>query len=108
MAAVLQRSVTSFRRQGSSGLVWDERFFSGEVDLTIMQRPNEEHDKDGKHVGLRQSHSDGSIRMRRCPTRVEGARAPVPPRVTAERLTPSSLKIGGGCGFFGIFSRPRG
>ncbi|KAF3775036.1 hypothetical protein EJ110_NYTH51480 [Nymphaea thermarum] len=30
-AAALQRSAVSFRRQGSSGLVWDDRFLSGEL-----------------------------------------------------------------------------
>ncbi|KAG6510704.1 uncharacterized protein At1g15400-like [Zingiber officinale] len=29
--ATLQRSATTFRRSGSSGLVWNERFFSGEL-----------------------------------------------------------------------------
>ncbi|XP_074569640.1 MAPK kinase substrate protein At1g80180-like [Curcuma longa] len=29
--ASLQRSATTFRRSGSSGLVWNERFFSGEL-----------------------------------------------------------------------------
>ncbi|GMH14282.1 hypothetical protein Nepgr_016123 [Nepenthes gracilis] len=29
--AGLQRSTVSFRRQGSSGLVWDDRFLSGEL-----------------------------------------------------------------------------
>ncbi|KAL7222291.1 hypothetical protein ACSBR1_024073 [Camellia fascicularis] len=32
MMAGLQRSSTSFRRQGSSGLVWDDRFLSGELN----------------------------------------------------------------------------
>ncbi|XP_022979504.1 MAPK kinase substrate protein At1g80180-like [Cucurbita maxima] len=30
----LQRSEISFRRQGSSGLVWDDRFLSGELKQT--------------------------------------------------------------------------
>lgn len=30
--AGLQRSEVSFRRQGSSGLVWDDRFLSGELN----------------------------------------------------------------------------
>ncbi|KAI4381959.1 hypothetical protein MLD38_007974 [Melastoma candidum] len=30
--AGLQRSAVSFRRQGSSGLVWDDRFLSGELN----------------------------------------------------------------------------
>ncbi|CAL9138244.1 unnamed protein product [Musa acuminata var. zebrina] len=34
--AGLQRSVTTFRRSGSSGVVWDERFFSG--DLSRMRK----------------------------------------------------------------------
>ncbi|GAB2269479.1 hypothetical protein Dimus_004396 [Dionaea muscipula] len=31
--AELQRSAVSFRRQGSSGVVWDDRFLSGEFKL---------------------------------------------------------------------------
>lgn len=105
MAAVLQRSVTSFRRQGSSGLVWDERFFSGEVNL-IVEKPYEEEDKYAKQTGLRQSLGDGPVRTMRCPTRV-CPRTPPPPRVVAEPPTPLSPKISGrGCGFWGIFSRP--
>ncbi|ERN04425.1 hypothetical protein AMTRI_Chr03g46690 [Amborella trichopoda] len=31
MTGALQRSSVSFRRQGSSGLIWDDRFLSGEI-----------------------------------------------------------------------------
>ncbi|GMQ06934.1 hypothetical protein CsSME_00051340 [Camellia sinensis var. sinensis] len=30
----LQRSAISFRRQGSSGLVWDDKFLSGKLNQT--------------------------------------------------------------------------
>lgn len=38
--AGLQRSTTSFRRQGSSGLVWDDKLLSGELN----QLENHERD----------------------------------------------------------------
>ncbi|KAK4753932.1 hypothetical protein SAY87_002036 [Trapa incisa] len=107
MAAILQRSVTSFRRQGSSGLVWDERFFTGEVQLVVSKPPVEEHDNacPKRTAALsRQSNSDGSPRMTRYPARVEG------PRITAKPplAPPSPKNIGGGCGFCGILGRPVG
>ncbi|OIT02794.1 PREDICTED: uncharacterized protein At1g15400-like [Nicotiana attenuata] len=33
--AGLQRSAVSFRRQGSSGLIWDDKFLSGELNQHI-------------------------------------------------------------------------
>ncbi|WOL14014.1 hypothetical protein Cni_G22794 [Canna indica] len=41
--AGLQRSATTFRRSGSSGLVWDERLFSG--DLNQMKKEEEAVDQ---------------------------------------------------------------
>ncbi|GAB4850091.1 hypothetical protein Ancab_029390 [Ancistrocladus abbreviatus] len=37
--AGLQRSAVSFRRQGSSGLVWDDRLLSGELTKSKGQEP---------------------------------------------------------------------
>ncbi|KAM7253866.1 hypothetical protein ACFE04_031548 [Oxalis oulophora] len=37
--AGLQRSAVSFRRQGSSGVIWDDRFLSGEL------KKKDEHDR---------------------------------------------------------------
>ncbi|KAG5559420.1 hypothetical protein RHGRI_009082 [Rhododendron griersonianum] len=42
----LQRSVTSYRRSGSSGLVWDEKLYSGE--LKRVPRPKDEVDDQEK------------------------------------------------------------
>ncbi|KAJ4958385.1 hypothetical protein NE237_025496 [Protea cynaroides] len=36
--AGLQRSTISFRRQGSSGLVWDDKVLSGELDQMEKQK----------------------------------------------------------------------
>ncbi|KAJ3694198.1 hypothetical protein LUZ60_009678 [Juncus effusus] len=46
----LQRSTSTFRRSGSSGLVWDERFLSGE----LKQNQNKEEEKEnGRSKELR-------------------------------------------------------
>ncbi|KAI3525118.1 hypothetical protein L2E82_02453 [Cichorium intybus] len=37
--AGLQRSAVSFRRQGSSGLIWDDRFLSGELNRFPEGKP---------------------------------------------------------------------
>ena len=39
--AGLQRSAMSFRRQGSSGLVWDDKLISGELDQKQEQEEQE-------------------------------------------------------------------
>ncbi|KAG8379858.1 hypothetical protein BUALT_Bualt07G0133100 [Buddleja alternifolia] len=38
--AGLQRSQVSFRRQGSSGLVWDDKFVSGEFNQPKEEKTN--------------------------------------------------------------------
>ncbi|KAL1373006.1 hypothetical protein HN51_003034 [Arachis hypogaea] len=38
----LQRSVTSFRRQGSSGSVWDDKFLAGLWDQSQNQKQQDE------------------------------------------------------------------
>ncbi|XP_038984665.1 MAPK kinase substrate protein At1g80180-like [Phoenix dactylifera] len=53
--AGLQRSAQTFRRSGSSGLVWDERFLSG--DLNQMK----EEEEGLEFRELRHSQSVGSI-----------------------------------------------
>ncbi|KAK4428028.1 hypothetical protein Salat_1571800 [Sesamum alatum] len=43
--AGLQRSEVSFRRQGSSGLVWDDKFLSGELNQLANQRKEDKNNK---------------------------------------------------------------
>ncbi|KAJ4707918.1 Plant/F18B13-26 protein [Melia azedarach] len=57
--ATFQRSEVCFRRQGSSGLVWQDRFFSG--DLNKMKPEQEKKAADPRE--LRHCQSDGSIGM---------------------------------------------
>lgn len=58
----LQRSATTFRRSGSSGLVWDERFLAS---LNNEEEKHAEHDEEQKPdlPQLRHSRSVGSIDM---------------------------------------------
>ncbi|XP_057967141.1 uncharacterized protein At1g15400-like [Malania oleifera] len=44
--AGLQRSAVSFRRQGSSGLVWDDKLLSGELNQT---KPKDQDEQEGPH-----------------------------------------------------------
>ncbi|ERN04517.1 hypothetical protein AMTRI_Chr05g71390 [Amborella trichopoda] len=55
--AGLPRSAVSFRRQGSSGLIWDDRLFSGEL------RPSSRQEKPWTDNELRQCKSVGSVGM---------------------------------------------
>lgn len=52
--AALPRSEVSFRRSGSSGLVWDDKYLSGELkpiqtkegeDAADNHKPNKDHDQ---------------------------------------------------------------
>ncbi|GMY34000.1 MAPK kinase substrate protein At1g80180-like [Fagus crenata] len=45
--AGLQRSAISFRRQGSSGLVWDDRLVSGELNQ-VNQKEDQEQGQQGQ------------------------------------------------------------
>ncbi|KAJ7003203.1 hypothetical protein NC653_008445 [Populus alba x Populus x berolinensis] len=42
--AGLQRSAVSFRRQGSSGLVWDDKLISGELNKVNQKQEHEEQE----------------------------------------------------------------
>ena len=55
MMAGLQRSAQTFRRSGSSGLVWDERFLTQEDDAGRRRQPQQPE--------LRHSRSVGSVAM---------------------------------------------
>ncbi|XP_073146893.1 MAPK kinase substrate protein At1g80180-like [Henckelia pumila] len=48
--AGLQRSEVSFRRQGSSGLVWDDKIVSGELNQ-LAQPKQEKNSKETQHQG---------------------------------------------------------
>ncbi|KAG8487808.1 hypothetical protein CXB51_018414 [Gossypium anomalum] len=77
----LQRSTTSFRRQGSSGLIWDDKFLSG--DLNRMKLNNQRS---------RSENGDGNMYRTMM-------------KVAPPSFDPPSPKVSG-CGFCGIFGKP--
>ncbi|KAK9697802.1 hypothetical protein RND81_08G062300 [Saponaria officinalis] len=81
--AGLQRSEISFRRQGSSGLVWDDKLISEELNKSNKPESKSE---------LRRSRSDGGGRRHRV-VKVDQMEDPPSPRVSA-------------CGFCSVFGRP--
>ncbi|XP_030511331.1 MAPK kinase substrate protein At1g80180-like [Rhodamnia argentea] len=91
--AGLQRSAKSFRRQGSSGLVWDDKFSSGDP-LNQTERNHQQADqKVGRHRELRPSQSTGSIHTSHAVKVESPPRDPPSPRVSS-------------CGLCGIFGKP--
>ncbi|MQM09347.1 hypothetical protein Taro_042215 [Colocasia esculenta] len=58
-APVLQRSVDTFRRSGSSGLVWEDRYFLAE-DLSGLPKIRKEGRAEQLMRELRPSHSVGT------------------------------------------------
>ncbi|XP_022145059.1 uncharacterized protein At1g15400 [Momordica charantia] len=100
--AGLQRSAVSFRRQGSSGRVWDDRFFSGELKPTTC------HELLQDDAVLRPSRSVGSVSSSFHRSRSSSAAhrmaviSPSPPPSSAD---PASPKFAG-CGFCRVFGRP--
>jgi len=94
--AGLQRSSQTFRRSGSSGLVWDERLMSQDGN----QREPEDAAMELKE--LRHSRSVGSVGLqrRRNDDNSQGFRT----RRVAPALDPPSPKVPG-CIFCGIFRK---
>ncbi|KAL2929466.1 hypothetical protein RDABS01_034877 [Bienertia sinuspersici] len=92
----LQRSGISFRRQGSSGLVWDDKLIQelnqAEKDGIIA---SEEDQKDHQKPDLRRTKSDGGGARRGTyrTVKVEEAEDPPSPRLSA-------------CGFCSVFGKP--
>ncbi|KAF8026758.1 hypothetical protein BT93_F3283 [Corymbia citriodora subsp. variegata] len=111
--AGLQRSEISFRRQGSSGLVWDDRFLSGEL------RRRDELDQDQEKAAP--GDDPTNVKPSSTPGR---AAAPPPPIETLSRsrstsgaggrgyrtgkvspaIEPPSPKVSA-CGFCGAFGK---
>ncbi|XP_068649400.1 uncharacterized protein At1g15400-like [Aristolochia californica] len=93
----LQRSSVSFRRQGSSGLVWEDRFLSG--DLSQMKKMEEEVE----FRELRPSYSVGSIGMLGRSRSNGGGKAWRTGKVSPA-IDPPSPKVSA-CGFCGVFGK---
>uniref|UniRef100_A0A7C9DS00 MAPK kinase substrate protein n=1 Tax=Opuntia streptacantha TaxID=393608 RepID=A0A7C9DS00_OPUST len=100
--AGLQRSAISFRRQGSSGLVWDDKLLTASGEL-VNPNPGEKSDAISSTADqkvhhqketdqLRRSKSEGGARRAYRSVKVQEAEDPPSPRVA-------------GCGFCGAFRK---
>ncbi|XP_017644229.2 uncharacterized protein At1g15400 [Gossypium arboreum] len=90
MEMKLQRSTTSFRRQGSSGLIWNDKFLSG--DLNLMKKLNTNQGNRGSVALMTRSGSEG-----------HNGRMSV--NAASPTIDPPSPKISG-CGFCGVLGKP--
>ncbi|XP_010250033.1 PREDICTED: uncharacterized protein At1g15400 [Nelumbo nucifera] len=100
--AGLQRSSISFRRQGSSGLVWEDRFLSGELD---QMKQKEEGEQEGAEVReLTKSKSVGSAGIMER-SRSNGGRGYRTGKVSPA-IDPPSPKVSA-CGFCDAFKKPK-
>lgn len=96
--AGLQRSSQTFRRSGSSGLVWDERLMSHDGN----QREPEDAAMESKE--LRHSRSVGSVGLQLQRRRNDDSSQGFRTRHVAPALDPPSPKVPG-CIFCGIFRK---
>ncbi|KAI6681704.1 hypothetical protein NL676_035585 [Syzygium grande] len=101
----LQRSAKSFRRQGSSGLVWDDKFLSGDPSNQTRSNQQQANRKADRHRELRPSQSTGSIDTAhrsqsnsRQPCHAIKVGSPSPPDPPSPRVSH--------CGLCGIFGKP--
>ncbi|KAH7546422.1 hypothetical protein FEM48_Zijuj01G0199200 [Ziziphus jujuba var. spinosa] len=97
--AEFQRSTTSFRRQGSSGLVWDDKFITGELN----QKSDEEADANNKQQQASESTEPTPSGHRSRSS--GGARGYRTVNVSPPTADPPSPKVSG-CGLCGIFGKP--
>jgi len=96
-----QRSVTSFRRQGSSGLVWDDKFIAG---LENQNQNQEAKANNQSPQGQRELQGPGSTaRLER--SRSDGARPYRTVNVAPASIDPPSPKLAT-CGFCSLFRKP--
>ncbi|TKY54882.1 hypothetical protein E2542_SST19296 [Spatholobus suberectus] len=103
----LQRSVTSFRRQGSSGLVWDDKFIAGLKNQNQNQEAKTNQNQQESEVrGQRkmQGQGVGSIATLEH-SRSERACLYWTVNVAPPSIDPPSPKLST-CGFCALFRKP--
>ncbi|KAF8034542.1 hypothetical protein BT93_C0762 [Corymbia citriodora subsp. variegata] len=105
--AGLQRSAKSFRRQGSSGLVWDDKFMS--ADPLNLKKPDHQqaNRKADCHRELRPSQSTGSIDAMAQQSRSNGGQPFRTIKFESPPLDPPSPRVSS-CGLCGFFGKPSG
>ncbi|KAH7855420.1 hypothetical protein Vadar_024638 [Vaccinium darrowii] len=94
----LQRSCTSYRRSGSSGLVWDDKLYSGEIKR--VSRPKDDDDQEKGETKSSVPNRPSQIRTDRDHHNMYRSMKEVRPTID-----PPSPKVSG-CGFCGMFGNP--
>ncbi|KAL8458052.1 hypothetical protein ACS0TY_034970 [Phlomoides rotata] len=97
----LQRSEVSFRRQGSSGLVWDDKFLSGELNRLADQQKLEKANKSQQGGAAAAANSSGAPGLAIERSRSNGGRGYRTGRVP-QALEPPSPRVSA-CGLCGAF-----
>ena len=88
--AGLQRSAVSFRRQGSSGLVWDDKLLSGELGQQPAQPTNQREDHHLLHSGTT-DNSDKQPRQEILQAQPHGKQQEAKEEVAASRVSPRTV-----------------
>ncbi|GAV66001.1 hypothetical protein CFOL_v3_09512 [Cephalotus follicularis] len=113
--AGLQRSAISFRRQGSSGFVWDDRFLSGELNKVKQSderdqeqqpqpQPQQQQEKlDSKDIPIVKPSRTVGIPIER--SRSNGGTRGYRTGKVSPAIEPSSPKVSA-CGFCTAFGKP--
>ncbi|PON54892.1 hypothetical protein TorRG33x02_301250 [Trema orientale] len=95
MADQLPRSEISFRRQGSSGLVWDDKLVAGALQGQTTKPDNTSSTEPGA------TREDGEPRGALERSRSTGGRPYRTVKVPSPTADPPSPKFSGCCGMFG-------
>uniref|UniRef100_A0A2P2N433 MAPK kinase substrate protein At1g80180-like n=1 Tax=Rhizophora mucronata TaxID=61149 RepID=A0A2P2N433_RHIMU len=105
--AGLQRSQVSFRRQGSSGLVWDDKFLSGELNQLAQQR--QETEEQEEKIDIKQDQREGSRPSRSVNTiersQSNGGQRGFRTGKVSPAIEPPSPKVSA-CGICSAFGKP--
>jgi hypothetical protein len=111
----LQRSAVSFRRQGSSGLVWDDKFLSGEFkkkeehDRQIQQQLQLQSQDNNKQLDVADADVDKDvlkpISIERSRSNGGGTRHHRGAGKISPNIEPPSPKVSA-CGFCSAFGKP--
>ncbi|KAJ0971241.1 hypothetical protein J5N97_019200 [Dioscorea zingiberensis] len=99
--AGLQRSVETFRRSGSSGLVWEDRFLE-EMDNSSKEKQQKKEAEEG--LELRRSRSVGSGGVMERSQSNGGRGRGYRTGSVSPALDPPSPKVSA-CGFCGVFGK---
>ncbi|KAK3210886.1 hypothetical protein Dsin_015592 [Dipteronia sinensis] len=91
----LQRSTTSFRRQGSSGLIWDDKLLSGELNNQVKHK-----EAAADHHHKEKEDRPSSINTKRSDCGRGGERMYRTDKAPPSTMDPPSPKGSGCCALF--------